>query len=411
MLTDREAEHIPGCNMAFLKWALEGIGGFDPIFLKAGDDVDLCWRLQQAGHKIGFSPAAFVWHFRRSTIGAYLKQQQGYGEAEALLVRKHPENFNSFGGGLWRGRIYAPAKLGVEVRRSVIYHGLFGSAGFQKLYASEPATTLMLCTSLEYHLFIVLPLLVLSAIFHRLAPVAIASLLIPVCLCAAASLQAVLPKNKTDWWSRPLVALLYFLQPIVRGWARYQGRLMLHPLTLATQETLDSIALRQGSQSLDEVQYWTEQRLERLAFVTAVLQRLDQKNWPHRTDVGWSAFDVEIYGSRWSLLQLTTVAEDHPQRRQLIRCRLRAVFSLTAQITCATLLGSELLLIGLVTAWRPWSWLILLTLPLCLWLALRDQRKLQSIATVLLDELAKERGLMKVRSEETESTEKAAEHP
>ena len=399
MLTDREAEHIPGCNMAFYKWALDGIGGFDPIFMKAGDDVDLCWRLQQAGHKIGFSPSGFVWHYRRSTIGAYLKQQQGYGEAEALLVRKHPENFNSFGGGLWRGRIYAPAKFGIEVRRSVIYHGLFGSAGFQKLYASEPATMLMLCTTLEYHLFIVLPLLVLSAIFNHLAPVAIASLLIPICICAAASLQAVLPKNKTDWWSRPLVALLFFLQPIVRGWARYQGRLTLQPLTLAGQESLDSLALRHSKQSLDEVQYWAEQRFERLDFVTAILKRLDQKNWPHRTDIGWSAFDMEIYGSRWSHLQLTTVAEDHPNRRQMIRCRLRAVASLKAKVACVTLLGGELLLIGLISAWRPWSWLILLSLPLCVWLLLRDQRKLQSIATVFLDELAKERGLAKIHAD------------
>ena len=111
MLTDRQAEHIPGCNMAFYKWALAQVGGFDPIFHKAGDDVDLCWRLQQAGLKIGFSPAAFVWHYRRSTIGAYLRQQRGYGEAEALLVRKHPECFNSFGGSLWRGRIYTTSKI------------------------------------------------------------------------------------------------------------------------------------------------------------------------------------------------------------------------------------------------------------------------------------------------------------
>src|SRR5207247_3774592 len=39
LLTDTEAEHIPGCNMAFYKWALEEIGMFDPIFHKAGDDV------------------------------------------------------------------------------------------------------------------------------------------------------------------------------------------------------------------------------------------------------------------------------------------------------------------------------------------------------------------------------------
>jgi hypothetical protein len=147
------------------------------------------------------------------------------------------------------------------------------------------------------------------------------------------------------------------------------------------------------------VQYWAEKRIERVDFVTAILERLDQKNWPHRADIGWSAFDVEIFGSRWSHLQLTTVAEDHARQRQLIRCRLRAVFSLTAQITLATLLGGELLLIGLIPAWRPWSWLVLLTLPLGVWLILRDQRKLQSIATVLLDGLARECGLGKIRTE------------
>ncbi|HKI72248.1 MAG TPA: glycosyltransferase, partial [Verrucomicrobiae bacterium] len=117
MLTDREAEHVPGCNMVFYKWALEEIGGFDPVFRTAGDDVDVCWRLQERGGKLGFSHAGFVWHYRRSTVRAYLKQQAGYGEAEALLMRKHPEYFNFFGGGIWRGRIYTASKLGVTLQR------------------------------------------------------------------------------------------------------------------------------------------------------------------------------------------------------------------------------------------------------------------------------------------------------
>lgn len=396
MLTDREAEHIPGCNMAFYKWALDEIGRFDPVFMRAGDDVDICWRLQQAGHKIGFSPSAFVWHYRRSTIGAYLKQQRGYGEAEALLVQKHPENFNSLGGGIWRGRIYGQSKLGVEVRRSVIYHGLFGSAGFQKLYASEPETILMLCTTLEYHLFVTLPLWVLSVVFHFLLPVAVAALLIPLCICAFAGAQARIPKNKVEWWSHPLVALLYFLQPIFRGAARYRGRLTLRPLILAAQETLDSVALRNSRLPLEEVEYWTEKRIERFAYVEAVLRRLDAKNWPHRADAGWSDFDVEIFGSRWSHLQITTVAEDHPQKKQMIRCRLRAVWSVFAKVIFCTLLGAELLLIGWFAAWRSWSWLVLLTTPLLVWLVMRDQRKLRSIAAVFLDELAKELNLVKI---------------
>jgi len=403
MLTDREAEHIPGCNMAFYKRALEEIGGFDPIFMKAGDDVDVCWRLQEAGCRIGFSPSAFVWHYRRSTVAAYLRQQEGYGEAEALLVRKHPENFNSFGGGVWQGRIYAPSKFGVELRAPVIYHGLFGSAGFQKVYAPSPATTLMLCTILEYHLFVVLPLWILTGILHHLLPLAIASLLLPVSVCALAGAQAALPKEKITWWSRPLVALLFFLQPIVRGLARYQGRLALRPLKMASQESLDSLALFHGRQSLDEVQYWTTQRIERLEYVATILRRLQERGWPARSDVGWSDYDVEIAGSRWSRLLLVTVAEDHPQDRQLVRCRLRAVWSFPAKVAFWGLLGVELLAIGLVGFDRVWPWFLLLTLPLFGWFVMRERRKLQSIVTVFLDQLGKELGFAKIFPEPKES--------
>src|SRR5262249_4968498 len=63
--SDQVAEHIPGCNMAFRRAALEAINGFDYQFRKAGDDVDVCWRLQQAGCWITFAPGAFVWHHRR----------------------------------------------------------------------------------------------------------------------------------------------------------------------------------------------------------------------------------------------------------------------------------------------------------------------------------------------------------
>src|SRR4029453_11489632 len=97
LLDDEVAEHIPGCKMAFRRESLEAINGFDPVFRAAGDDVDLCWRLQNKGYKIGFSAAAVVWHFRRNTVRDYIKQQQGYGKAEALLFFKHPSRFNVLG--------------------------------------------------------------------------------------------------------------------------------------------------------------------------------------------------------------------------------------------------------------------------------------------------------------------------
>ena len=65
LLDDRIAEHVPGCNMAFRRDALLAIGGFNPIYLRAGDDVDVCWRLQARGWKIGFASSALVWHHHR----------------------------------------------------------------------------------------------------------------------------------------------------------------------------------------------------------------------------------------------------------------------------------------------------------------------------------------------------------
>ncbi len=395
MLTDRHAEHIPGCNMAFYKWALEQVGGFDPIFHKAGDDVDLCWRVQQAGLQIGFSPPAFVWHYRRPAVGAYLRQQRGYGEAEALLVRKHPECFNAFGGSLWRGRIYTSARFGDLIRPPIIYRGLFASAGFQFLYASEPAVNFMATAMLEYHVLVTLPLWVVSVIFHPLLPVAITSLLISLGVCVVAGAQAALPRNKRRWWSRPLVGLLFFLQPIVRGWARYQGRLTQRPTALAARQTLDSVALRDSRQPLREVQYCAKQGLDRLALVVDILRRLDQQGWANKADIGWSDYDVEVYDSRWCKLQLTTVMEEQAKNQHLVRCRLRARWALRARVVFWSLCGFELFICGLFGPTLPWLWLLLLTLPLFVWFLRREQRNLQSMVAVFLDELAKEWHLTK----------------
>ena len=54
MLDDRIAEHVPGCNMAFRRDALLAADGFNPVYVRAGDDVDICWRLQAKKLDIGF---------------------------------------------------------------------------------------------------------------------------------------------------------------------------------------------------------------------------------------------------------------------------------------------------------------------------------------------------------------------
>ena len=132
MLDDEEAEHLPGCNLAVTKEAFTAIGGFDPAFHTAGDDVDFCWRLRAAGYRLGFAPGAFVWHWRRPSLRAFLRQQLGYGRAERLLIAKHPANFSPHGGAKWRGFVYGGGPVRVMLG-SIIDHGPMGTGGYQSV--------------------------------------------------------------------------------------------------------------------------------------------------------------------------------------------------------------------------------------------------------------------------------------
>src|SRR5207237_1184075 len=164
-------------------------------------------------------------------------------------------------------------------------------------------------------------------------------LLLSFGVCVAAAGQADLPRRKKLWWSRPLVALLFFLQPIVRGWARYRGRLTRRPVRPGPMDNLDSLALRKTGVPMREVAYWSERRFSRFEWVANLLRDLDAAGWPNKADMGWGDFDVEIYGSRWSTVQLTTLVEEHPAGKQMLRCRLGSRWSLQAKVAFWVMAG------------------------------------------------------------------------
>lgn len=132
LLDDTRAEHLPGCNIAVRREVFRSVGGFDPVFRTAGDDVDFCWRLSDAGHRLAFVPGAFVWHWRRPSIRDFLKQQTGYGKAEKLLLAKHPVRFGKNGDARWTGFVYGggAVKVGED---SIVYYGAMGQAGYQSI--------------------------------------------------------------------------------------------------------------------------------------------------------------------------------------------------------------------------------------------------------------------------------------
>jgi len=231
LLSDDVAEHIPGCNMAYRREKLLAIGGFDPRFRVAGDDVDICWRLQDRGWTLGFTPTAVVWHHRRSSIKTYLKQQRGYARAEALLADKWPAKYNGTGHVPWRGRLYGKGIVESIFARSRVYHGTWGSAPFQSLYQQSPDILSSLSLMPEwYFLLLVLGLLTALGISWTpllwMAPALIAGTGLTLVQAARAGGRASFNPEPTSTLDRAgrrvLVALLTIVQPAIRLVGRIQ---------------------------------------------------------------------------------------------------------------------------------------------------------------------------------------------
>lgn len=398
MLNDRVAEHIPGCNMAFFKSVLQELNGFDPIYTKAGDDVDVCWRLQQLGYRIVFSHSGFVWHYRRSTVQAYLRQQRGYGEAEALLKRKHPEYFNSLGGSIWRGRIYSSSKQGVSLTRPIIYHGVFGSSQFQTIYSPEPTGLASFMTSLEWHVGVTLPAIVLANIWNALWPLPVFTFLASLTVCALAAAQAEVRPKHRGRWAGPLIALLHFLQPIVRGLERQKSRFLRRRTPPMALDTLEEQAGKLRAQGIGRLSYWSEEGVERMKFLKRLFERLRREGWSSRSDSGWNEWDIEVIGDRWSKILVQTVGENHGGDKRLIRVKLLDRWTPFAKFVLLASLGGQLVAINTLGKYVGELRLmpILLSLPLILLFVHLRVKRLQKLLAALVEQVAKDLQLVRV---------------
>ena len=231
LLSDRVAEHIPGCNMAFRKSALEAIAGFDAQFRIAGDDVDLCWQLQEQGWTLGFSPAAVVWHHRRNQVRTYLKQQYNYGRAEAMLEAKWPEKYNGLGHALWQGRLYGGGMTLPLIQLNRIYHGIWGSQPFQQMYTPPLSLLQALPLTPEWYLLIALlgAISVLGLVWPTLwlfVPATALAIGVIVAQATVSAAAAPLRGGPTidRLKHRALILALHLWQPVVRLRGRLKQR-------------------------------------------------------------------------------------------------------------------------------------------------------------------------------------------
>jgi GT2 family glycosyltransferase len=323
LLDDTVAEHIPGCNMAFFREPLLDINGFDPRFRIAGDDVDICWRLQEAGGVIAFAPTAQVWHHRRPTVRGFWKQQVNYGRAEADLERKWPDKYNPVGHATWAGRVYGKGAMQLVLgSRRRIYHGVWGEALFQQVYHVPPGLLASLPMMPEWYVLLagLAGLALLGTVWWPLylaAPVLVVAVGFAWAQAAVHAARSILlPVRRSRWQRfrmRTKIAALYRMQPLARFVGRYRQGLTPWRLRGVSGWRLPvpgNVELVKKRWKLANEWLTIAERHLRRGGAT-VLRGSDFDRW-----------DLELRGGLAGAVRVKVMTEDLGDERQLVRWRV-----------------------------------------------------------------------------------------
>jgi GT2 family glycosyltransferase len=324
MLSDDVAEHIPGCNMAFRRDKLVEIGGFDPQFRIAGDDVDICWRLQQAGETIGFAPAAVVWHRRRNSVREFWRQQVGYGKAESLLAAKWPEKYNLIGHIKWSGQIYGACPRLPWLFAERIYHGVWGLAPFQSLHRPADPNRLFIAAATPEWQFFVATFSAVSLLGVFWKPLWLISIPALVCALALPIVEAAMNATKAPirtscsnakragLWTATF--LLSMMQPV----ARLYGRLR-HGLT-PWRARWDYRFSRPWTTS---VAFWSETHRAPEQWLSRLRDSLLHAGGTAVNGGAYDRWDLEIRAGIFGGARLLMAVEDHGSGNQYVRALIR----------------------------------------------------------------------------------------
>ena len=324
--TDEIAEHVPGCNMTFRKNVLLKIGGFDPVFRSAGDDVDVCWRIQNAGHTIGYHPSALVWHHRRNSLKAYWKQQKGYGKAEALLEAKWPERYNAFGHLAWNGRIYGNGfTMPIKLKKEKIFYGTWGSALFQSVY--QPAQGFLNAMPLMPEWYLFSGLLATTALLGLLWtpllwvwPLFLASVIIVIIQAAISAKKNVYlhAVEKKSLKYRVLITVLHLIQPM----ARLYGRLN-HGLSPWRNRRFDFKMTLKNLKHRKLITHWSEEWNSTEYYMEHIEKRLIKLKTRVKRGGDFDAFDIQATNTLFCTTKGVLAIEEHGSNKQFLKFKIR----------------------------------------------------------------------------------------
>jgi hypothetical protein len=297
-------------------------------------------------------------HHRRNSLKGYWKQQMGYGKAEALLEKKWPEKYNDLGHRTWGGRLYSKDVLGKQMFEGTkVYHGTWGSAPFQSIYGSSAGGLFAFTLMPEWYIltatFIAISLL--GLLWNSLLPFAGLSFLaaiIPI-IHIVYSVSKQPSKNNPEFIKNPWLRFrwkattiwLHFVQPM----ARLIGRLKyeLTPWRRRASSPKRFPMPRKFS-------IWCETWLEPERRLEIIEYNLKSNGVQVTRGGDFDRWDFRVSAGALGNAKLIMAAEDHAERKQLLRFRIKPQFS-PLMIYMVFFFITILLALAYDNAWIPFA--------------------------------------------------------
>ena len=141
----KNIDFIDTYSAAFRRDIFLQFNGYDTSFKVAcAEDVELSYRMHNAGHKMIFAPQALVYHFHPETLAAYFRKKYKFAYWRMLAVRKNPNKMVS------DSHTPQVMKLQLLLAPGIIALLLMGLVNIFFFYASVVAILIFLLISIPF---------------------------------------------------------------------------------------------------------------------------------------------------------------------------------------------------------------------------------------------------------------------
>ena len=110
--------HVPSAALAVRTDVVRDAGGFD-VDMRVGEDVDLVWRLDEAGWTVRYEPRVVVTHLHRTRLRPWARRRFDYGTSAGPLAVRHPGALAPVEASPWSIAVWGLAAAGHPIAAGV----------------------------------------------------------------------------------------------------------------------------------------------------------------------------------------------------------------------------------------------------------------------------------------------------